>query len=190
MAINQSAFDNFPILKSKRLTLRRITEKDIESIYNMRVNDRINAFIARQAMDHVDGAKALVKKVSDAYENKTGIGWAGELRDDQTSIGTCGFNRIDYDNNRAELGGELSVEFWGKHIAAEAVEAIVSFGLMEMNLHAIEAYMSPSNRGAIYLLEKLGFKKEAHFKEKVFFKNEYLDIVVYTLLKSDFTPLS
>ncbi|WP_300665300.1 GNAT family protein [Fluviicola sp.] len=51
---------------------------------------------------------------------------------------------------------------------------------------AIEALVSPQNRGAISLLEHLGFEKEAHFKERIFFNNTYSDMAVYTLFKSQF----
>jgi len=119
----------------------------------------------------------------DAYEKGAGIGWAGILRDGNHIIGTCGFNYIDYPNLRAEMGGELSTQYWGKNLAFEAVSAITEFGFNIMNLHAIEAKLSPENRGAIFILETMGFKKEAHFKDRIFFNNRFSDMVVYSLIK-------
>lgn len=183
MAINPTVFDRFPVLQTERLLLRQIQLKDAQEILQMRQNKRVNQFIARNSMTGLEAAAELVKKTSDAFESKTGIGWAGILRDGSGIIGTCGFNRIDYLNNRAEIGGELAVDYWGKNIAVEAVKAIVSFGFEQMNLHAIEAFVSPENRGAIHLLESLGFEKEAHFKDRICFNGAYLDMAVYTLLK-------
>ncbi|MFT5724123.1 MAG: ribosomal-protein-alanine N-acetyltransferase [Bacteroidia bacterium] len=186
MAIHKSVFDSFPVLKTKRLTLRKITMLDAESILQMRANQRVSQFIAREVMSDLEDAKSLVSKTEQAFTSKNGIGWAGELKGDKSLIGSCGFNRIDYDNLRAEIGGELSIDFWGKHIAVEAVQAIVAFGFSEMNLHAIEAFLSPDNRSAIYLLEALGFKKEAHFRDRIFFQEKFSDAAVYTLLKPAF----
>ncbi len=183
MNINQTVFDQFPIIQTERLLLRQIQLEDALEIMKMRQNNRVNQFIARNSMTGLDAAEELVKKTSDGFESKAAIGWAGILRDGSEIIGTCGFNRIDYLNNRAEIGGELSVDYWGKNIAMEAVKAIVSFGFEQMNLHAIEAFVSPSNRGAIYLLESLGFEKEAHFKERIYFNESYSDMAVYTLFK-------
>jgi [ribosomal protein S5]-alanine N-acetyltransferase len=183
MKINQKVFDHFPVIQTERLVLRQIQLEDAEKIMQMRQNNRVNQFIARQRISGLEAAEELVKKTSEAFEEKAGIGWAGILRDRSEIIGTCGFNRIDYFNNRAEIGGELSVDFWGKNLALEAVQAIVNFGFEQLNLHAIEAVLSPENRGAIFLLESIGFEKEAHFKERIYFNNVYSDMVVYTLFR-------
>lgn len=179
--MNQTVFNQFPVIQTERLLLRQIELNDAVEIMHMRQSNRVNQFIARNSLTGLEAAEELVKKTSDAFEAKAGIGWAGILRDGSKIIGTCGFNRIDYQNNRAEIGGELSVDYWGKNIALEAVKAIVSFGFEKMNLHTIEAVVSPANRGAIYLLESLGFEKEAHFKERVYFDGTYSDMTVYTI---------
>lgn len=178
---NQSVFDHFPELKTPRLTLRDIRQDDAEQIFAMRANGRVNQFIARPAMQQQDDAAKLVERTVNAYKQKMAIGWAGILRDNKEIIGTCGFNSIDIPNLHAEIGGELDVNYWGKNIALEAVTAIIQFGLNQMNLHTIEAKVSPLNRGAISLMEHLGFTKEAHYKERIYFQGNFLDMAVYTL---------
>lgn len=182
--LNLTAFEEFPVLKTPRLTLRQITSLDVEAILEMRSNARISQFIARPAMQSLEDAETLVKKVEDAYATKQGIGWAGLLRDGQTCIGTCGFNSIDHANLRAEIGGEMATEFWGKGIAQEAVQAIIAFGFAELGLHSIEAKVSPLNRGAIYLMEQLGFVKEAHYKDRIYQNGAFSDMAVYTCFSS------
>ena len=100
-------------------------------------------------------------------------------------IGTCGLRDFDFPNLRAEIGGELSVEYWGKNIALEAVSKIVEFGLDKLNLHTIEAKVNPENRGAIFLLEQIGFQKEAHFRDRIYFNGKFSDMAVYTLVKGN-----
>ncbi len=185
MKINDNLFDKFPILKTDRLTLREIKLSDADKIFEMRSNGRINQFIARDNMNNIASSIELVEKTILAYQKKQGIGWAGVLRENENIIGTCGFNQIDFPNLRAEIGGELSVDYWGKNIAMEAVMTIIKFGLNSMNLHTIEAKVSPENRGAIFLLEKIGFEKEAHFKERIFFNDNFSDMAVYTLIKGN-----
>ncbi len=182
MEINKAVFDRFPVLKTRRLTLRSIAVSDAPELFRMRASGRVNRFIARNDMTDTNDAVSLAEKTRKAYEQGQGIGWAGILTGSDTIIGTCGFNRIDYPNLRAEIGGELSVNNWGKHLALEAVTAIVQFGLEEMNLHTIEARLSPGNKGAIYLLEHLGFVKEAHFKDYIYFGGAFSDMAVYTLI--------
>jgi [ribosomal protein S5]-alanine N-acetyltransferase len=180
---NTSVFDSFPILKTPRLTLREIRVTDAPQIFAMRANGWVNQFIPRPSMQQVDAAESLADRTIQAYYNRQAIGWAGILRDNNEIIGTCGFNSIDIPNLHAEIGGEMATEFWGKNIAIEAVKVILFFGLNSMNLHTIEAKVSPQNRGAIYVLEQLGFEKEAHYKDRIYFNNSFSDMAVYTLLK-------
>ena len=174
-------FDEFPVLTTERLTLRNIEIFDAEEIFQMRSNGRVNQFIARETMRELDDSVRLIKKTRAAYRKKQGIGWAGILRDNNNIIGTCGFNHFDFPNLRAEIGGELSTDYWGKKIALEAVQAIVTFGFRRMKLRTIEAKVFPKNRGAIYLLKFLGFEKEAHFKDRIYFNGLFSDLAVYTL---------
>lgn len=183
MEINTSVFEAFPLIKTRRLTLRAFEDADAAGILAMRSSGRVNQFIARDAMGRYEDAVQLLDKTRMAFQNRQGIGWAGVLRDGQSLIGSCGYNSIDYNNLRAEIGGEMSVEYWGKHIALEAVAAIVYFGLHTMNLHSIEAKVSPLNRGAISLLEHLGFVKEAHFTDRIYHKGSFSDMAVYSLIK-------
>lgn len=185
MNINPTIFDEFPVLKTNRLTLRDIRISDATNIFRMRSNGKVNQFITRKKMEKLEDSISLIKKTINAYEQKLAIGWAGILRDNNEIIGTCGYNNIDFPNMRAEIGGELSTEYWGKGIAQEAVCAIIKFGLNTMNLHSIEAKVSPDNRSAIFVLEKMGFKKEAHFKDRIFFNDTFMDMAVYTLIKGN-----
>ena len=182
---NNKVFDTFPIIKTNRLTLREIRLEDAKRIFDMRSNGRVNTFIARPNMQKQEDAVGLAERTINAFKNKQTIGWAGILKDYNEIIGTCGFNMIDSYNLRAEIGGEMATEYWGKNIAIEAVIAIIQFGLEEMNLHSIEAKVSPNNRGAIYLMEQIGFVKEAHYKDRILFNNTFSDMAVYTLLKGN-----
>lgn len=185
MVVKNEVFKEFPVIKTDRLMLREIKMTDAAAIFKMRTSGRINQFIARENMHSLDDSIELIHKSMLLYKNQTGIAWAGVFRDGKEIIGTCGFNSIDFQNHRAEIGGELAVDYWGKHIAKEAVIAILDFGLNTLKLHSIEAKLSPENRGAIFLLEGMGFKKEAHFKDRIYFEETFLDMAVYTLIKGD-----
>jgi [ribosomal protein S5]-alanine N-acetyltransferase len=185
MSINLSVFEQFPVLKTSRLLLRDIQISDAEQIFKMRSSGRVNQFIARNNMDSINASVQLAEKTILAFQNRMAIGWAGILRNNNEIIGTCGFNQIDFANLRAEIGGELSVDYWGKNIAMEAIITIIQFGLEIMNLHSIEAKVSPENKGAIFLLEHIGFKKEAHFVDRIFFNQHFSDMAVYTLIKGN-----
>lgn len=178
-------FAEFPVLRTPRLLLREIRPDDAQAIFAMRANGRVNQFIARPAMTDLEAAESLVARTRAAYGEGKAIGWAGILRDGGTIIGTCGFNTIEPHNLHAEIGGEMATEYWGKGIALEAVQAILRHGIEVMGLHTIEAKVNPDNRGAIAVLERLGFQKEAHYRQRIRLQAQYWDMAVYTLLSGE-----
>jgi ribosomal-protein-alanine N-acetyltransferase len=180
LVLNQRVFEQFPVLETRRLFLHELTLKDAQAIFGMRANTRVGQFIARPHMDKTEDAESLTQKARDAFYEKRGIAWAGQVKDTKEMIGTCGFNQIDAQNLHAEIGGEMAVEFWGRKLAQEAVEAIVQFGFNTLGLHTIEAKVSPNNRSAIYLMEQLGFVKEAHYKDRIYFEGTFQDMAVYS----------
>lgn len=184
-SLNLSVFDSFPVLETRRLILREILPEDAPSIYSMRANQRVNQFIARPEMTENSAAEQLVERTRNAFTNKMAIGWAGKLKNGTEIIGTCGFNSIDIPNLHAEIGGEMAVEHWGTFLAQEAVLAILTFGLYTLNLQTIEAKVSPQNRSAIAVLERMGFVREALFRNRICFNDTFLDMAVYTLHKGN-----
>lgn len=180
--LNMSVFERFPELETRRLQLRDIRLEDAEAIFGMRSSSRVNRFIPRPDMEQNEQAIDLVKRTRAAFENKQAIGWAARIKGGGEIIGTCGFNQIEHGNLRAEIGGEMSVEYWGQRYALEAVQEIVRFGIEELGLHTIEAKVSPDNRGAIFILESLGFIREAYYRDRAYFKCEWKDLAVYGYL--------
>jgi ribosomal-protein-alanine N-acetyltransferase len=176
------AFSHFSEIETERLQLRAVQDIDVMAIWNMRKNNRVNEFIGREPMASMESAEELVRKCHLLFKNKQGIAWAGVRKTTNEVIGTCGFNSIDFSNRHAEIGGEMSTDYWGKKLAYEAVSAIISFGFNELKLHTVEAKVMGNNRSALYLLNLLGFVKEAHFKDRLYFGGNYHDLLVCTLI--------
>ena len=60
---------------------------------------------------------------------------------------------------------------------------MTNFFFNDLGLHSIEANADVKNIATIKLVEKCGFKKEAHFKENFFFDGTFLDSAIYCLVK-------
>nr|WP_227494818.1 GNAT family N-acetyltransferase [Bacillus mycoides] len=55
---------------------------------------------------------------------------------------------------RAEVGYELSKDYWGKGLASEALEVVVKYGYHHFQLERIEALIEPANLPSPKLVEK------------------------------------
>ncbi len=67
----------------------------------------------------------------------------------------------------------------------ETFKTLIEFGFNNLQLHSIEANVNPLNQQSIKLLERVGFKKEAHFRQNFFHNGKFMDSFIYCLLESD-----
>lgn len=182
--INEAPFEHFPVLKSKRLTMRPIKMRDAPEIFHMQTDDLVLRYIAKKKPESLEDVEKLIEYIDDSYKKQEMLCWAAVIRDGEKIIGTCGFNRIEKDNLRAEIGGALSPQYWGVGVAYEAVKQIIDYGFNELGLHTIEAKVDSNNRSAVFLLEQLGFVLEGHFKDRMYFNGQFYDMDIYTKFKN------
>jgi [ribosomal protein S5]-alanine N-acetyltransferase len=184
-SMNLDCFTNFPRLETPRLLLRQIVPTDAPRIFEMRKSVLVNSFIYRPLQSTIDEAQKLIERVGEGYKNKTGLAWAAERKGGSGQLlATCGFNNIQIPNRRAEIGGEMHSDFWGKGFAPEGLKAIIEYGFRKMDLHTIEAKVIAGNKSSVALLERYGFEKEGHLKEYGFNNGEPFDLLIFTLRKN------
>lgn len=177
------SFNPFPLLKTERLTLRKIEFSDVDAVFKLRSDKRNMEFLDRPLAKEKSDANALIAKIEDGLLMNAGITWGITFNDaDNELIGTIGYWRIDIENHRAEIGYILHRDFHRKGLMHEAMQEVIDYGFKQMNLHSVEAVVNPANAGSIGLLLKNNFVKEALFKEDYFFEGRFLDSAVYSLL--------
>lgn len=101
-------------------------------------------------------------------------------------IGTIRIWDIDYTNKCAELGTWLVKESRGTGINKEVKDLILDFGFRDLNLNRIYCYVNSDNPQSIKQFEKLDFTFEGTLRESWFYKNRYVDRMLFSLLRKDF----
>lgn len=109
------------------------------------------------------------------------------LRNSGNVIGSCGFLNRAPKHFRAEVGFELSKQYWGKGIAAEALEAVIKFGFEHLQLERIEALIEPANTSSQKLVEKTSFMREGLLRHYEYTCGKFDDLLIYSILKGDLT---
>jgi len=179
----QFNFTPFPVLETERLLLRRITDKDVNEIFELRSNPETMKYIPRPLVKNSEDALEHIAMIEDKIITNMGINWAITLKDSSKLLGIIGYYRLQPENYRAEIGYMLLPEFHGKGIIPEAVNRLITYGFEDLNLHSIEAIIDPENYASEKVLQKCGFIKEAHLKESDFYEGRFLDKVIYSLLE-------
>ena len=177
-------FINIPTLKTERLTLRKITNKDLLDVFEYASDGRVSEYLLWSPHPDKSYTKAylslLTKKYKAAEFYDWGIEYGGKL------IGTCGFTSFSIEHNVGEIGYVLSSKFWGLGIASEAVRRILEFGFEELKLNRIEAKFMAENDKSRNLLDKLGMVYEGKMKEAVFAKGIYRDVCISAITLAEY----
>ncbi|MCU0414742.1 MAG: GNAT family N-acetyltransferase [Ignavibacteriaceae bacterium] len=185
--INKNIFKSFPEFESERLIFRKILISDAKDIFLIRSNDKVMRFMDVPRHHSISDSEKLIESIGESYKKETGINWAIIEKHSNGFVGYFGFFRIIPEHCRAEIGYALKPEYWGKGYMYETINRMVRFGFDNMKLHSIEANVNPENEKSKKVLEKIGFKKEAYFRENYLFDGKFLDSIIYSLLEMDLT---
>lgn len=171
-------------IKTERLIIRPVVIGDKESIFSYRADPDTSKFLS--LIPHtVDDIGEFIKRASSEI-NDPGT-WFQLVIVEQLNcqlIGDIGlhFLNTDPENKQVEIGYTLDKKFRGKGYATEALSAIIDYLVNSLNKHRITASIDPTNIASIKLIERLGFRKEAHFIESIFFQGKWVDDLVYAIL--------
>lgn len=83
------------------------------------------------------------------------------------------------------LGYRIFNGYWGQGYAKEAVQAIIDIGFRDLKLHRIEAGIEPNNQRSLKLAKSLKMRREGVKKRALFFRNKWVDLIMYTLTSED-----
>lgn len=183
----ESTFSFLPFknLESDRLVLRRITNDDVQEVFELRSDTEMMKYIPRPLLTNHDEALAHIKMINDKIDNNEGINWAVTLKGSPKLLGIFGIYRIHWEHFRAEIGYMLLPEYQGKGITTEAISLLIDYGFNEMKMHSLEAVIDPRNTASARVLEKSKFRKEAHFIENECYDGVFRDTAIYSLLQKD-----
>ncbi|MDP2889948.1 MAG: GNAT family protein, partial [Bacteroidota bacterium] len=71
-----------------------------------------------------------------------------------------------------------------------AVKRVIDCLFKELSKHRIIASIDPDNKNSIRLVERIGFRKEAHFVESLWVNGKWVDDLIYALIEKDWEQLN
>ncbi|MEM6765992.1 MAG: GNAT family N-acetyltransferase [Bacteroidota bacterium] len=168
-------------METKRLVLREAELKDVPFILSNHSNDRVMKYLGSKRLDTMTEAENLIQDAKEAFKNKEGIRWAITHKKEDQYMGSIGFWKLDKKNGIAEIGYELSPDYWGRGYMTEALEVVLRFGFDRMLLRGIEANVDPQNEASGKVLRKMGFVATRYGKGTFSVKGKMIDTIVFEL---------
>jgi len=173
-------------INTDRLLIRPIGMTDCDALFRYKSDIITNQYQGWVPKQLVDVHNFVKNKISPAINiADTWYQLAIVIRENGTLIGDIGLHFIDQENKQVEIGFSLDKNYHGKGYATEATEKVIEYLFKKLNKHRIIASIDPENVKSLKLLERLGFRKEAHFKKSIFFKGKWVDDVIYAILHEE-----
>ena len=169
-------------IRTARLLLRPFRETDYDDLFEFLSQLENDEFEGYPGITYENGRKHLADRVgSEEF-------YAIESADMCRVIGNIYCGNRDY--GAKEVGFIVNERYRGQGYAAEALSAVIENAFRE-GAHRIYAECDPRNPRSWKLLEKVGLKREAHFRQNIWFHKDkdglpiWKDTYVYALLESD-----
>lgn len=171
---------------TERLILRDFVEDDWPAVLAYQSDPRYLGVYGLTAPS-VEEVQAFVKRFLAQQEEQPRYKFqlAVTLKSDDQLIGNCGLRKEDPDSRVADIGYELSPEYWGRGYATEAASRMVAFGFEQLGLRRVWARTTADNEASTRVLEKLGLRLEGRMRSHEHIAGRWVDRLIYGILADE-----
>ena len=178
------------LIPAKRLTLRFLSDTDLPAVYEIFSHPEVMRYWSYPPWTDPSQAQRWLRSVQEGYDNGTALQLGIERRADPALVGTCTLFQFHPASRRAEIGYALGRPYWGAGYMHEALQACVGYAFQTLALNRLEADIDPRNLASAKTLERLGFQKEGHLRERWIVDDEVSDTDLYGLLQREWQARS
>jgi ribosomal-protein-alanine N-acetyltransferase len=181
-------FNEFPVLESENLILKKIEKNHFQDLYELYSNDNVFEYCGIIPKHNIETVRTMISHFERDYLKKSRVKWGIYYKkESETLLGIIEAMDFNYKINMVTIGYFLAEAYWGKGIASESLRALINFLFEEVNLNRIQAEIMPPNEISRKVLLKNGFIKEGLIRQANLWSGKGLvDLELYSILKKDY----
>ncbi|KPN94638.1 GNAT family N-acetyltransferase [Lysinibacillus sp. ZYM-1] len=174
---------SFPTIQTERIRLRKLKPEDAPTLYNYYSNENVYRYLDWNGPESIEKSNDVINIWNEGYEKGWIIRFAIADKVSDEVIGTIFLS--EFVGRRAEMGYELSEEYWHSGIMSEAVNEVLSIGFNQLGLVRIQAIVAEENIASRSLLTKFHFKEEGYLRQYECHSvtGECRDMLIYSLVQ-------
>jgi [ribosomal protein S5]-alanine N-acetyltransferase len=172
-------------ITTTRLTLRKTQSSDAAAMFAIHSDPEVMRYFSEPPWTDRERAATKIAEDAAAFEKEEFFRFAIELRETGEYLGSCTLFALHRQNRRAELGYVLGRQHWGHGYMQEALDALLEYAFVELDLNRLEADIDPLNKGSASALERQGFKQEGFLPERWIVGGQVSDSALYGLLRRE-----
>mgnify|MGYP001552497049 FL=1 len=171
-------------LETARLRLDGLRDADAAALFAYRADPLVSRYQGWRPASLDEAVRFIERQQAVVFDTPgSWFQFALRLRESGELVGDLGLHFVDADT--VEFGVTLSPPCQGRGLAAEAARAVLALVFDTLKRHRIYASVDPRNLACVKLLERLGMRKEAHFRESWRDGDGWADDAIYALLASE-----
>lgn len=173
----------FAPLTTRRLILSRLVMNDAPDVFAYRRLEEVRRYQGWEP-DRVEEVESFIRDQMRLTPNTpdTWFQLSIRLRDEHPLIGDVGLHFPNDRNHEAEVGITVAPDHQRLGYATEALRAALDYLFENLGKHRVFASVDPRNHASMQLMDRMGFRKEAHFRESLWFKGAWADDVIFAML--------
>ena len=176
----------FPLL-TQRLVMRPFEDGDFAAMYAMQSDPQVARFLYWDARspDEVRAQLERIKPMTRLDDECDSLRLAAVRRDTGELVGDYSLRLDSREHRQGEIGFITHPAHQGQGFATEGSLLLLRLGFEELGLHRIFGTCDARNTASARVMERLGMRREAHFRENEIFKGEWVDEFTYAMLASE-----
>jgi len=184
----EKIFNSFPIINiDDELYLRQVNHNDAPEYFEYMQDEEVVRYVPEECIPrNMTRVKEEIEYNIDLFRYRRSIYWIIARKDNDKLLGSCGFNYWNRDHCRGEISYDLGKKHWGKGIMSRTIKSVLGFAFTQMELHRIEATVTPTNQASLKVLKKSGFKKEGILREQKLLHGKFEDAIIMSLLQKEY----
>ena len=181
----KSSSGTIAFLKSKRVTLRPVSEKDIPLFLRWFNDPEVRQFITTIFPITEKGEHEWIESLG--KKSTTDIVLVIEVKG--VPIGTMGLHSINWQSRVATTGAVIGDKrYWNKGYGTDAKMVLLDYAFNTLNLRKIMSRVIAFNKRSLAYSEKCGYKIEARLRSQHFRNGQYWDEIILGLFKGQWLP--
>ncbi len=175
-----------PSIVTQRLVLEPLLPGDAETFHEIRSAPEVYRYHSwvpgtlDETARFIDGLQAVT------FDSPgTWFQLAIRSRESGELVGDAGIRFPEDDTHQVEIGFTIAPGHQRQGFATEAVTELLGYLLGPIGKHRVSASVDPRNGPSLALLNRIGLRQEAHFRQSLRIRDEWVDDVVFGILSSE-----
>jgi RimJ/RimL family protein N-acetyltransferase len=176
----------YPIL-TRRLLLRPFTMDDLEALRAIQSRADVTRYLMWGPRSLWEVREVLAKRARTTTLEEEGdtLNLAMTLPESGALVGDVTLHWASAEHRLGEIGFVLHPDHHGKGYAGEATAVMLRLGFEGLGLHRVIGRCDARNTPSAKVMERLGMRREAHFRQNELVKGEWTDELVFAMLADE-----